>query len=183
MTLRRGDTLQGLAAARYGHRYYADLIALHNGIADASRLRPGTSVKLPPLLDLLSEEKLTSVAGVEVERVLCARARYRQVVGRVPRERLARRDQGPFEIPPEVKSALDHAVQDLAEARGGFAAVRPGVIAQPRQLRRQLQSAIDLMNRIAAGHLDSESYDVDMVEQHIALALTYGVVWARDGFR
>ena len=31
--------------------------------------------------------------------------------------------------------------------------------------------------------LDSYGYDIDMVQQRFALALTYAIMWARDGFK
>jgi hypothetical protein len=31
--------------------------------------------------------------------------------------------------------------------------------------------------------LDSYGYDIDMVQQRFALALTYSIIWARDGFK
>lgn len=62
--------------------------------------------------------------------------------------------------------------------------MRPGVTGVPRHMIGQLEQNIAGMQDLAQGeHSDPNGYDIDMVQQRYALALTYAIVWARDGFK
>src|SRR5688500_12176635 len=69
--LNEGDTLERVATLRYGHRYYGRLIELSNRIEDVNNVKVGRQLRLPNLIDLLTEEGFTKAAPAEAELILC----------------------------------------------------------------------------------------------------------------
>ncbi len=181
-TLNAGDTLDNLATLRYGHENYYRVIKLYNHIEDERNIESGKKLKLPNLIDILTEEGFTKVANTEAELILCARAKYEKVKGQlrglrrgIPRERVI--------VPEDLKLALFEAADDLDEAVIKLQANKPGVAQIPKSLIGQLKHNAAGMRSLADGDSDENNYDLVIVQQSFALALSYAIIWARDGFK
>jgi hypothetical protein len=175
--LREGDTLASVARLRYGHRYYHAVIKLYNHIDDEAQVAANSTLGLPDFSAILAEEGITKVVPQEVDLILCARAKYDKVL-----DQLKSLPSGTQSIPESVKQELFEAADDLQQATENLKAIRPEVGAVPLHTVGQLEQAMEGMRRLTEER-DSYGYDVDMVQQHFALALTYAIVWARDGFK
>ena len=180
--LKIGDTLQEIGALRYGHRYYSGVITLYNHIENERRVKSGATLKLPGLSDILAEEGFTKVAAAETELILCSRAKYDKVVNRLGKLRLGAGSRTVV-VPEDIKLALLEAADDLERAAAGLMANKPGVIQTPKSLIGKLRANAASMRNLAAGANDGYGYDIDMVQQNYALALTYAIIWTREGFR
>lgn len=181
-TLSEGDTLERIATLRYDHRYYDRIIRLSNHIEDKNSVRTGTRLRLPNLLDVLNEGGFTKVASSESELILCSRARYGKVKDRLSAlRREAERDR--VIVPEENRLALLEAASDLEEAIDGLKANKPGVTRAPISMIGQLEQNAVSLRELAEGANDGYGYALDIVEQRYALALSYGILWAREGFK
>jgi len=58
----------------------------------------------------------------------------------------------------------------------------PGATQAPRSMVGQLEQNAGSLRELAEGANDGYGYDLDIVEQRYALALSYGLIWAREGF-
>ena len=182
-TLREGETLAGLAARRYGHQYYIRVIKLYNHIEDEGRVEAGTVVRLPDITAILAEEGFTKVAASEAEMILCSRAKYDRVAGQLWASR-REAGSGGYTAPEGVKLALLEAADDLERACEGLKSSKPGVVTKaPGSMIGQLEGNIAGMRGLAAGSNDGYGYDIDMVQQQYALALSYAVIWSREAFK
>ena len=181
-TVSEGETLERIATLRYHHRYYDRIIKLSNHIEDASRVKAGTELRLPSLIDVLTEEGFTKAAASESELILCSRAKYGKVKDQLwALRRAANRDR--IMVPEDHKLALLEAASDLEEAIDGLKANKPGVTHSPRSMIGQLEQNAGTLRELAEGANDGFGYDLDIVDQRYALALSYAVIWARAGFR
>ena len=171
----RGETLNGVAQLRYGHRNYYRVIKLYNHLADEAQVAADDKLRLPDISAILAEEGLNKVAAQEVTLILCSRAKYDKVVDQLR----AHRPQ----LSEDTKRELLEAADDLQQATESLKQPKPGVSGAPLKMIGQLEQAMIGMQALAAGHFDSYGYDIDMVQQHYALALTYAIIWARDGFK
>ena len=176
-----GETLASVARARYGHNKYSGVIKLYNHIADESAVKVGTNLRVPDMSLVLKNEGVTSVAPTEVELILCSRAKYDTVVGELWRLRTQRSDS--YALPETIKQQLLEAADDLQQATDGLKTTKPNIKNAPARMIGQLEQSMLLMKSLAAGdHSDPNGYDIDMVQQRYALALTYAIIWAREGF-
>src|SRR5919205_421623 len=75
-----GETLNGVAKLRYGHRNYYRIIKLYNHLEDEAQVAADYKLRLPDISAILAEEGLTKVAPEAVTLILCARAKYDRVV-------------------------------------------------------------------------------------------------------
>ena len=181
-TLREGDTLAAVAARRYGHPNYYRVIKLYNRIEDEGRVGAGAAVRLPDVSAILAEEGFTKVAAAEAELILCSRAKYDRVEGRL-RELRREAGSGGYAVPDGVRRALLEAADDLERASDGLRSSKPGVVRAPGSMVGQLEENVAGMRALAEGSNDGYGYDIDMVQQRYALALTYAISWVREGFR
>lgn len=181
-TLSEGNTLEKIANLRYDHRYYYRIIKLSNHIEDETNIKVGTQLRLPNLIDLLSEEGFTKAAPSESEFILCSRAKYGKVKDQLWE---LRRDvkSDKVMVPEDIRLSLLEASSDLEEAIDGLKAIKPGITQAPKSMIGQLEQNAGSLRELAEGANDGYSYDLDVVEQRYALALSYGIIWARDGFK
>ena len=181
-TLSEGDTLERIATLRYDHRYYDRIIKLSNHIEDENNVKAGTRLRLPDLMDVLTEGGFTKVAPSESELILCSRAKYEKVKDQLwALRREAKRDR--VIVPEDKRLALLEAASDLEEAVDGLKANKPGVTQAPRSMIGQLEQNAMSLRELAEGANDGYGYALDVVEQRFALALSYGLLWAREGFK
>ena len=86
-------------------------------------------------------------------------------------------------MPEDIRLALLEAASDLEEAIGALRANKTGVAQAPRSMIGQLEQNAGSLRELADGANDGYGYALDMIEQRYALALSYGVIWAREGFK
>lgn len=181
-TLREGETLAGVATLRYGHRYYYRIIKLYNHIENEELVKAGTTLRLPDISNILAEEGFTRVAGPEAEMILCSRAKYDRVVRQLWELRI--HADANYALPAGVRQELLEAADDLEQATQRLKESRPGVIRAPESMIGQLEQSMEGMRALAEGaHEDPNGYDIDIVQQRYALALTYAIIWVRKEFR
>ena len=180
-TLRDGDTLANVATLRYGHQNYYGVIKLSNHIDDELRITAGTTLRLPDISIILAEEGFSRVAARETELILCSRAKYDRVVGEL--WALHRRTDGNYTIPERVKQELLEAADDLEQATEGLKVPKAGVTRAPLSMIGQLEQSMAGMRGLAEGQIDPYGYDIDLVQQRYGLALSYSIIWAREGFK
>lgn len=168
-----GETLANVARQRYGHQNYYRVINVYNHLADDAQVAADYKLRLPDISVILGEEGLNKVAAQEMALILCSRAKYDNVVDQL----WALRRQN-NQLPEGVKRELLEAADDLQQATESLKQIKPGV---PAKMIGQLEQAMTGMQDLAEGHFDSYGYDIDMVQQRYALALTYAIIWARGG--
>jgi len=177
--LREGETLASIARLRYGHQKYYSVIKLYNHIEDETKVAVNDTLRLPDLSDILAQEGLTRVIPQEVNLILCSRAKYDHILDQL---RTLHGPTGTDSIPENLKQELFEAADDLQQATEGLKVLKPGISAVPVRTIGQLEGCAGQMLGLTEG-LDSYGYDIDMVQQRFALALTYAMIWARDGFK
>lgn len=181
-TLRNGETLAGVAKLRYGHQNYYRVIKLYNHLADEGQIPTDSALRLPEMSAILAEEGLTKVAAQEVALILCSRAKYDRVVTQL--WALRAKPGNNYQLPEDVRRELFEAADDLQQATESLKQTRQGVIAVPRHMINQLEQNMAGLRNLAQGeHSDPNGYDIDLVQQHYALALAYAIIWAREGFK
>lgn len=182
-TLREGETLAYVAKLRYGHQNYYHLIKLYNHIENEELVKAGTTLQLPDISNILAEEGFTKVAGAEAEMILCSRAKYDRVVRQLWELR-DHADANGYTLPTGISQELFEAADDLDQATQHLQQSTTGVVRAPEKMIRQLEQCMGVMRNLAEGdHADPNGYDIDIVQQKYALALTYAIIWAREGFK
>ena len=181
-TLRKDETLARVAALRYGHQNYYRVVKLFNHIEDERQIAAEFKLRLPDVSVILAEEGLTKVTPKEVELILCSRAKYDKVVDQLWALRV--QSNNSYVLPESVKRELLEAADDLQQATESLKSSRVGVSKVPGSMIGQLEQSMAGMRDLAWGeHAEPNGYDIDMVQQRYALAITYGIIWARDGFK
>lgn len=178
--LRKNETLASVARMRYGHQKYSSVIKVYNRIADETHIEADTTLRVPDISAILAEEGVTKIAPKQVELILCSRAKYDMVVDQL--WALHRLD-GSFAVPENIRRQLLEAADDLQQATADLKLSMPGVNKAPASLIGQLEQNMEQMRELAGGRVDSNGYDIDIVQQRYGLALTYAIIWAREGFR
>lgn len=180
--LRKDETLASVARLRYGHQNYHGVIKLYNHVEDEVQVEVGTTLRVPDMSVILAEEGLTKVAAEEVELILCSRAKYDRVVDQL--WALRTHADSTYAVPEEVKRELLEAADDLQQATENLKGSKAGVSGSPKSMIGQLEKSMTGMRDLAWGeHADPNGYDIDIVQQRFALALTYAIIWAREGFK
>jgi hypothetical protein len=155
---------------------------LFNHIDNEAAVPVGATLRLPDLAAVLTDEGLTRVAGSETEMILCARAKYAKVESQLwalPRDTPT---PGRVTMPPNVKQELLEAADDLMQATEGLKQSKPGTVRPPARIIRQLEDAMSGLRSLGEGFCDDNGYDIDIIQQRFGLGLTYGIIWAREGF-
>ena len=179
--LTQGNTLAQIAKLRYGHQKYAEVIELYNHIEDEEKLEENLTLQLPDMIEILRGENVTKVAANEVGLILCARAKFVSVKRQLLE--LRRRDnQIQITVPDNIKRTLLEAATDLVDAIDGLKTHKLGVAKAPSGVINQLQQTADNLHALADGLIDDNSYSIDMVDQRLALALSYAIIWSRNNF-
>ena len=173
--LPNGETLSGVAKLRYGHRNYYRVIKVYNHLEDEAQVAADSPLRLPDMSAILAEEGVTKVAAQEVTLILCSRAKYDKVVDQLWTHR--------GQLSEDIKRELREAADDLQQATESLKQTKPGVSGVPVKTIGQLEQAMFGMQDLANGYFDRNGYDIDMVQQRYALALTYAIIWAREGFK
>jgi hypothetical protein len=180
-TMREGDSLASIATQRYGHQNYG-VIKLSNQIDNVHTVPTRTTFRLPDISTILTEEGFAKVAAAEMEMILCSRAKYERVKSQLWALRRDQRSGAQVAVPQTMRQELLEATDDLQQATESLKTKKPGTNRPPAKMIRQLEDAMTIMRGLAEGANDGYGYDIDIVQQRYGLALTYGIIWARDGF-
>lgn len=175
--LKAGESLASVARLRYGHQNYYRVIKLYNNIEDETRVTANQNLRLPDMSAILADEGVTKVLPEEVHLILCARAKFDKI-----RDQLWTLPREPYSIPKNLEQELLEAADDLQQATESLKTVKPGVTAVPLRTIGQLEQCMTGMRDLTRG-VDENRYDIDIVQQRLALALSYLMLWARDGFK
>lgn len=172
-----GGSLTKVSAEAYGRLGYWRLLKLYND-ADPNKLKIGQVIKAPDLLWLLEQEKVVPLLKDAVDDLMAGRALYMEVEG-VIRPKV----KGANKVTPseEDKAKLLEAQKLIATASAKFGKTREGVSGAPNSTLLQLRTVGTLIGDIAKG--TSKTGDkMTLVHQHLGNALTYCIIWAREGF-
>jgi hypothetical protein len=181
-TIRDGEALAGIAKLRYGHQHYHRIIKLYNHLDDEGQITAHYTLRLPDVSVILAEEGLTKVAAREIDLILCSRAKYDKIVDQLWALRI--QPSANRQLPEDVRRELLEAADDLQQATQSLKLAKPGVSAMPGKMIGQLEQSMTGMKELADGkNSDPNGYDIDMVQQRYALALTYAIIWTREGFK
>jgi hypothetical protein len=181
-TLPQGETLANVARQRYGHQNYYRVIKLYNHLEDETQVEANYKLRLPEMSVILAEEGLNKVAAQEMTLILCSRAKYDRVVDQLWALRVGSTDT--HQVSEDIKRELLEAADDLQQATRSLKVIKPGVSGVPAKMIGQLEQAMYTMwELVERGVTDPNGYDIDMVQQRYALALTYAIIWAREGFK
>lgn len=181
--VQRGDTAEGIARLYYGSEHYGHLLLLHNNLEWPEDLLAGAVISVPGFEGLFAGEAVSEIYGCELKLVLQAREKFLSMEKQLWDIHSADWKQNPVVLPEDVKSALEQAEANVDKAIAGFGELRDGVVYEPRGLLGQLKSLSSNLHELSLGANDGYGYDLDMVHQRLALALTYAVKWSRAGFR
>lgn len=181
--VKKGDTLQALSAKYYGSEHYYRLIMLHNNLEKPEDLKVGEKIRLPEFKVLFDGEPIQDAFAEELDLLLETRRKYLKVEKRLWELHRADWKKRIVDLPEEVKDTLELAACKVSKASEGFRAEKPEVVESPQSLLNQLSSLEANLESLSKGSNDGYGYDLDMVHQRLALALTYGVKWGRNGFR
>jgi hypothetical protein len=81
----------------------------------------------------------------------------------------------------EMKAKIVEAQKLITQSRNLFADKREGVSGLPNSTLLQLRTAGELMGKVAKG--DGVKTNTTQVHERFGNAITYGVLWAREGFK
>ena len=182
-TVGEGDSLASIADLRYGHQNYSGVIKLVNHIENETVIAKGAILRLPDISTIMTEAGFTKVAPAEMEMILCSRAKYERVKNQLSALRRDRPLRERLAVPQNISKELLEAADDLQQATESLKANKPGTSRSPAKMIRQLEQSMSLMRELAQGANDGYGYDIDIVQQRYGLGLTYGIIWARDGFK
>lgn len=177
-----GDTPQKLAREHYGNERYAFLLMLHNNLENRDDLPVGSSIRIPAFEELFPGEPLAGVMREEIDLVLEVRQLFMKQEGRL-REIQNNIEEKEPDLPTGTKELIKTAADKLDIAMSGFATIKEGIVYEPRGLLSQLRMLRNEMRELAYGDVSLREFDLDRVHERIAVALAYGVVWSRHGFR
>jgi hypothetical protein len=182
ITIRPGDTLVSISQLRFGSQHYYKVLMLYNHLETERELVVGTQLRTPNLRQALMEEIGESIYQPAIEWLACAQIKYRKE--EVQLSQLAgRSQQHPVDMPDDVVHRLMDVSKDLDAAVANLEQLTGSEKTVPSRAIGQLGEAAGLIATLAKGEFDSYGYDRDMVNQRLALAMTYLILWARSGYK
>ncbi len=165
-----GDSLTKVSAKAYGRSGYWRLLKLYND-CDPSKLKIGQVVKAPDLDWLLAKENIIPLFQEASDKMMQSRQLFMEAESGIDESGLTE----------DVKGKLAEAQKLLAQSQELFAAKPEGTTGLPNSTIKQLRTVGLLMGDIANGK-GSASSKANLAHEHFGNALTYCVIWARDGF-
>jgi hypothetical protein len=182
ITVRSGDTLASISQLRFGSPHYHQILKLYNQLKAERELVVGARLRTPSLRQALMEEIGEAIYQPAVEWLACAQIKY---AGKeVQLNQLANTSrQNPVDMPGDVVQMLMDATEDLNAAAANLEQRPDSKKTVPSRAIGQLQAAAGLITTLAKGEFDGYGYDRDMVNQRLALAMTYLILWARSGYK
>ena len=168
-----GDSLTKVPAQAYGRAGYWRVLKLYNE-CDPAKLKIGQVIKTPNLEWLLEEEGIVPLLKDAADSMMKGRKLFMEVEDAM--------DAGGLSSPnDEMKAKIVEAQKLITQSRNLFADKREGVSGLPNSTLLQLRTAGELMGKVAKG--DGVKTNTTQVHERFGNAITYGVLWAREGFK
>ncbi len=176
--IKSGDSLTKVSAEAYGRRGYWRLLKLYND-ADPNRLKVGQVIKTPEIAWLLEQEGVVPLFADAAEDLMKGRAIFMET-----EDELRKQVTGANKVAPdeEAKKQIKNAQRLIAAAGEKFAEKREGVSGLPNSTLQQLRTVSKLMGQVAEGTSNTAG-KMSLVHEHFGNALTYCIIWAREGFK
>jgi hypothetical protein len=177
-----GDTLEAISTRRYGHRSYARVIRVLNGLESDTSLTAGGRVRTTDLRSALLAECAKPTYSPVAEWIACARAKFMSEEPAL-QEIATRIGRGHVNLPATMAQRLADAAADVEAAIAKLQKADVEGDGVPELTIRQLGQVVGLLRALARGEFDGYGYDQDLVNQRLAHAMTNLIVWARSGYR
>lgn len=168
-----GDSLTAIAAKVYGRAGYWRVLKLYND-CEPSKLKIGQVIRVPELEWLLKQEGVIPLFEDAATAMMQAQSLIIEAEDTME-------EQGVDAPDEETAAKISEAQKLLARARELFAEKREGVAELPNSMLLQLRTAGELMGEVAAKTGNAETKMAE-VHERLGNALTYCVIWAREGF-
>lgn len=173
-------TVGEIVKARYGNRHYTRVVLLHNKIKDASRLPVGKTIATPPLEQVLLEEPgLRRRAGDEVTALADARRAFMALEDELQAEAEAASDPMQLKVSAPLAAKIRPLASELERLGEALAKSRPDTRKAPTKMVGSLLDAAAILQRAAAGEVQDERFDVDLIHQRLGNAMADALIWAR----
>lgn len=173
-----GDSLTGIAAKVYGRAGYWRVLKLYND-CDPAKLTIGQVIRVPDLEWLLEEEGVIPLFEDAADAVMQGRNLIMEAEDAMKEQEMEK--SGDVSPDEQTVAKLSKARELLARARELFAEKRKGVAGIPKSMLLQLRTAGELMGEMAA-NADNDARKMAEVHERLGNAVTYCVIWAREGF-
>ena len=168
-----GDSLTKVSAQAYGRAGYWRVLKLHND-CDPAKLKIGQVIKTPDLQWLLEEEGIVPLLKDAADSMMEGRKLFMEVEDAMSADGLSAPDDA-------MKAKIAEAQKLITKSRNLFANKREGVSGLPNSTLLQLRTAGELMGKVAKG--SRVKTNATQVHERFGNAITYGVLWAREGFK
>lgn len=167
-----GDRLYNIAHKHYGSGHYGEYLAAYNEI-DPSKLKIGQEIRMPGIDDAFNAAGLYPLMDQECSMILKARTDF---IALEPELRaLAGKP-----ISTEVKEKLLACRKLVLDAMRALEREKTGVRESPQSVQVQLRSCAENLNRLAKGSYSTKQ--IASVHQRLGYAISYAIVWARNGY-
>jgi LysM repeat protein len=168
-----GDSLTKVSAQAYGRAGYWRVLKLYNE-CDPAKLKIGQVIQAPDLGWLLEEEGIVPLLKDAADSMMEGRKLFMEVEDAMHAEGLSTPND-------EMKTKIVEAQKLITKSRTLFADKRDGVSGLPNSTLLQLRTAGELMGKVAKG--SRVRTNATQVHERFGNAITYGVLWAREGFK
>ncbi len=169
----QGDNLSKIASQAYGRAGYWRLLKLYND-CDPEKLIVGQVVRAPDLNAWLEAEGILPLLEEPVTELMKARETFMEAE--------ASMESSGTVADEATKARILEAKTRLERAQALFMEAWEGVTGSPNSMVQQLRTAASLMGEVADGGAAGRERKQAEVHERIGNALTYCIIWARDGF-
>lgn len=181
-----GETLWGLCRTYYGNRHYSSILSIYNEIEDATSINDGTTIKVPPLEDLLSDPMLglDPIIHNEIGKILKARELFMKHEKTLSDLRKDVEGRTPLKLTENIKEDIQRATALINEAIVSLGKLNSDSTNVPVKTIGQLKSLASNLNNLSQGKHDGPyKYDLDMVHQRLIHAIKNSITWAKNNYK
>ncbi len=172
-----GDNLNKIAVSGYGRAGYWRLLKLYNA-CDPEKLKIGQVIEVPELTWWLEEEGIVPLFKDAAEALMEGRTLFMEAEDML----LAAGEGTEVSSSEDVVGKIVAAQKLLTQAREAFGSEREGVEGVPTSTLLQLRTAAELMGEVAQNPGKAQK-EMAEVHERLGNALTYCIIWAREGFK
>ncbi|MEZ5328269.1 MAG: LysM domain-containing protein [Verrucomicrobiales bacterium] len=167
-----GDRLYNIARKHYGSGHYGEYLAAYNEI-NPSKLTIGQEIRLPEIDDAFNAVGLYPLMSEECGTILKIRSDFMALEP-------ALTDAAGKAITPEMKEQLLTFRKLTLGVMESLGSDKPGIREAPSSVQIQLRSCAENLNILAKGHFSTKH--IARVHQRLGYAISYAIVWARNGY-
>jgi len=179
------ENLWLLCRKYYGNRHYSSIIAIYNEIENVRNIKIGTTIKIPPLEDILNDPKLRlKPIQHELKKILQARKLFMKHEKTLSDLRQNVEKTSPINLPIDTKNDIQVAVTLIDESMISLIKLNSDSIHAPSKTIDQLKSLSFNLNSLSLGiHDGPYKYDLDMVHQRLIHAIRNSITWAQNNYK